>query len=225
MSGKHMSGNRCELMELGFSIDTWGEVVMVFYSKGEVIGLMPVGLKLSEGCTLAGRLYRGSKLYSYIASAKVAELPCIACISENPQLFYMAVFEKSQTIEIFTEHRCPEEFCDACLIGLCKFFDGDEAINFKISVKEIALHRKTPRVFTRASAAIIEALVWFTKLPYVDCKDIERVLERIELLKDTVYRSSQKNIYAKLIENIYLAAFKLVKEDESSRCGSRDKNI
>jgi len=217
----------CKLLQLGFSSDTWGEVIAVFFSNGDVIGLMPLGLRLSENCTLTGRLYRGSKLYNYIISTSTAKLQCNICVTEEPQLFYLSIFEKSKVVKAFKKCECPKKFCDACLTGLCRFRyeEGEDVIRLTVDVEKVLFRKKSPRVFTRASSAFIEALVWFTKIPYVKCEEIEEALKRIEFLKEVVYRSTQRELYIKLIEEVYSKARELVSSVESIRCRSRDKNI
>ena len=214
--------DKCILAELGFSSDTWGEVVVVFYSESKVVGLMPLGLKLTENCTLTGRLYSGSRLYNHITSTKITELKCKVCVTQDPLLFYTAVFEKSRGAEIFAREECPREHCDMCITGLCRFHSRGEIIDLKIEVEEYVLCRDMPRVFTRATAAIIEALVWLTKLPHAECKDLSVVLERVEFLVRVVEKSSQRKLYKELAEFIHSRALELVSEIESSRCRSRD---
>uniref|UniRef100_A0A7C4BCA6 DUF447 family protein n=1 Tax=Ignisphaera aggregans TaxID=334771 RepID=A0A7C4BCA6_9CREN len=218
---------KCKLPYLGFSSDTWGEVVVVFFSDNSVVGLMPLGLRLSEGCTLAGRLYRGSRLYDYIITTRVSELQCNVCITEEPQLFYLAIFEKDRAAKVFGKCACPKRFCDACLIGLCRFhyIEGEDVARLVVNVEKVYFRKKIPRVFVRASAALVEALVWLTKMPYMRCNESEEALKRIELLKEVVYRSTQRERYIKLIEAIYARARKLVNSSESARRRPRDEDI
>jgi len=215
------------LERLGFSLDTWGEVVVVFFRDSDVVGLMPLGLRLSESCTLVGRLYKGSKLYNYILSTGVEELRCRVCVSGDPQLFYVAIFEKDRVAKAFEKSFCPKSLCCACLAGLCRFHcvEGEEIIGLELSVDEVAVRKAMPTVFTRASAALIEALVWLTKMPYMECEDVGKVLERIEFLREVVYRSSNRKLFQSLADKVFSKALDLVKSIESCRCGSGDKDI
>jgi hypothetical protein len=212
----------CESLKAIFSTDTWGEVIVSFYNENRVVGLMPLGLKLSEECTLSGRLYAGSRFYNYIISAGITELKCNVCVTQDPVLFYTAIFDKSKAIEILTREALLKKYCDICFTGFCEFQNRGDIIDLRVKIIEIVLYRELPRVFTRVNAAIIEALIWFTKIPYMECRDLATILEKLEFLREIVYRSTQKKLYIEFIDLIYSKALELVREIESSRCRSGD---
>jgi hypothetical protein len=217
----------CMLRYLGFSRDTWGETVVVFYRDNDIVNIMPLGLKILDEnmCTLYGRILRGSKFYNYIVEKNLSDTKCCICISQEPQLFYYAVFEKNKLVEIFSSDKNFGELCDAYLTSICRFDIKDYSVDVVILVKEIIIKRRYPRVFTRASATVIEALVWLTKISYIECNNLKDTLKYIEFLRTTVYRSSQNKLYNLLIDSIYGKALELVKQVESSRCRSGDKNF
>jgi len=217
------------LKRLGFSVDTWGEVVVVFLEEkgNSVISVMPLGLKLLENCSLSGRLFRGSRIYDYILNTGVRELKCKICISEDPLLFYAAVYEKKKVTKVFKKSLCPRSYCSVCLSGSCIFSLAreEDVITLELHVDRVVIRRALPKVFTRASAALIEALVWLTKVPYMSCEEVEKVVEWVELLKTSVYRSSQQKVFKELADEIFSKTIELVKNVEDSRCRPRDKNV
>jgi hypothetical protein len=215
------------LRELGFTHDTWGETITAFYNaNNELVTVMPLGLKLSSPneCRLLGRVFQGSKLYDYILRHGVTKLRCIVCVTLDPQVFYKAVLMKDEVVKLFaTLSQCPT-ICDACITGLGMFSVKEEAIEVSIDVLGTTI-KGLPKVFTRAGAAIIEALVWLTKLSYVECDKLDEVMSWLNFLKIVVYRSSQNETYRKLINLIYAKSVEVGKIVESSRCRSRNKNI
>lgn len=217
----------CMLRYLGFSRDTWGETVVVFYIDNDVVNIMPLGLKIldEDMCTLYGRILRGSKFYSYIVEKNLSDTECCICVSQESQLFFWAIFEKNRLVEIFSDNKNFEELCDAYLVSICRFSIKEDSVDVVILVKEVTVNRRYPRVFTRANAAIIEALIWLTKIPHIECSNLRNTLKYIEFLRNTVYRSSQSKLYNLLIDSIYSRALELVKQVESSRCRSGDKNF
>uniref|UniRef100_A0A7J3QER4 DUF447 family protein n=1 Tax=Ignisphaera aggregans TaxID=334771 RepID=A0A7J3QER4_9CREN len=62
--------------------------------------------------------------------------------------------------------------------------------------------KRYPKGFNRASAAIIEALIYYTKMPFVNEDEKKRALLKIEMCRETVYRSSENPMYRKIIDEI-----------------------
>ena len=223
-----MSGSnkpKCFLEGFGFSYDSWGETVAVFYRDKEIVALMPMGLRLSGGCKLFGRVFKGSKLFDEVSSG-MREAMCIICVSSNSLTFYTSIFDKDSIAKEFKGLRCPCSLCDACIYGSASFVNPhQDFFEVYIDPDRYTVCRELPRVYTRAFGALVEALVWYTKIPYVDCEKLGEVLKRIEHCVETVYRSTENGLQRKAISTVYSKALDLVKTVEGSRCRPRDKNI
>jgi len=207
------------LKDLGFSSDTYGETIIVFLGGEDgdsIMSLMPMGFKLNDNCELVGRIFKGSFIYNVILEKKISKIPCIVCITRSPQTFYSAIFNKKILIRRFKGGRCPRSYCDACVDGeLTMEGMGDDIINVSIRPLLIKINRRVPLVFDRASAAIIEALVWYTKIPYVPCNEVYEILSRLRFYRETVSRASKRGVFLKMINRIFREG---VKNAKSSGC-------
>ncbi len=216
---------RCPLIDLGFSVETYGETVIAFYNDNYVvINIMPMGFKLdSKTCTLNGRIFNGSILYKLITEKNLTSIKCSICVTKNPQLFYLSIFDKRKILRRFDKGRCPRSYCDVCIHGMMHV---DEVTSDYIKVffrpLSIKYNSKSPKVFDRASAAVIEALVWYTKMPYVSCGELDNILIRLRMCLDTVLRASTNEKIKNIINDVYSKA---VQYAESSRCRSGNKNL
>jgi hypothetical protein len=207
------------LKDLGFSSDTYGETIIAFLGGEDgdsIMSLMPMGFKLNDNCELVGRIFKGSFIYNVILEKKISKIPCIVCITRSPQTFYLAIFNKKILIRRFKGGRCPRSYCDACVDGeLTMEGVGDDIINVSIRPLSIKINRRVPLVFDRASAAIIEALVWYTKIPYVPCNEVYEILSRLRFYRETVSRASKRGVFLKMINRIFREG---VKDAKSSGC-------
>jgi len=207
------------LKDLGFSSDTYGETIIAFLGGEDgdsIMSLMPMGFKLNDNCELVGRIFKGSFIYNVILEKKISKIPCIVCITRSPQTFYSAIFNKKILIRRFKGGRCPRSYCDACVDGeLTMEGVGDDIINVSIRPLSIKINRRVPLVFDRASAAIIEALVWYTKIPYVPCNEVYEILSRLRFYRETVSRASKRGVFLKMINRIFREG---VKNAKSSGC-------
>lgn len=217
--------NTCrELRKLGFSRDTYGETITIFYGDGnEIINVMPMGFKLymdTGSCGLTGRVFKGSMIYDLIINKNLNEIKCSICITRDPRAFYYSIFNKMHIINAIK--RGSLNYCDAYVNGAMIVNEvGNTSIKVIVKLHDVDIITKNPRVFDRASAAIIEALVWYTKIPYVSCNKVRQILNREKFYLETVRRASRKSIYRHMINDIYARA----KELASTRCGSRNKDL
>ena len=207
------------MKDLGFSSDTYGETIIAFLGGEDgdsIMSLMPMGFKLNDNCELVGRIFKGSFIYNVILEKKISKIPCIVCITRSPQTFYLAIFNKKILIRRFKGGRCPRSYCDACVDGeLTMEGVGDDIINVSIRPLSVKINRRVPLVFDRASAAIIEALVWYTKIPYVPCNEVYEILSRLRFYRETVSRASKRGVFLKMINRIFREG---VKDAKSSGC-------
>ena len=217
--------NTCRRLKgLGFSKDTYGETVILFYNdNNDIINIMPMGFKLyidGNACGLIGRIFKGSMIYDLIINNGLNKINCRICVTKDPRMFYYSVFYKGYIINKLKAGSL--NYCDAYVNGVMVVnnMEGD-SIKVIVHPTNIDFIRKSPKVFDRASAAIIEALVWYTKIPYVSCNKVRQILDREKFYLETVRRSSRKSIYRRIINDIYARARELA----STRCGSRNKDL
>ena len=217
--------NTCrELRKFGFSKDTYGETITIFYGDNDdIVNVMPMGFKLyadGEFCGLTGRVFKGSTMYDLVIYKGLNEIRCSVCITKDPRAFYYSIFNKKYVINLLKRRALNS--CDAYINGTMVISDvGDDSIKVIVKLHNVNIITRNPKVFDRASAAIIEALVWYTKIPYVPCNKIRQILDRERFYLETVRRASRKGIYRHMINDIYARA----KELASTRCGSRDKDL
>ncbi|MDK6029204.1 DUF447 family protein [Ignisphaera sp. 4213-co] len=194
------------LLELGFSENTYAETVALFLWNSNK-HVMALGLRFRNGF-LYSRVFKGSKMYEVLRSSEKAEnIQCIVCISSNPVLFYNAVLNKSEVLKCFENLECFKSFCDASIeTVVANSIVSDEFVEVFLKPIKIGIYRRIPRVFTRASAAIIEALVWYTKMVFADESRRREYLNRILMLRDVVYRSSLNKVYREIIDDVVVHA-------------------
>ncbi len=216
--------NTCrELRKLGFSENTYGETIIAFYNNGNIINIMPMGFTLYSGkstCGLTGRVFKGSMIYDLIINKELNKIECKICITKDPRAFYHSVFSKKYIINKLKKGSL--SYCDVYINGIITVNDvRNDSIKVVIDLTNIKFVRRSPKVFDRASAAIIEALVWYTKIPYMPCNKVKQILIREKFYLETVRRTSRKRIYRHIINDIHARA----KELASTRCRSGYENL
>ncbi|MEM2185171.1 MAG: DUF447 family protein [Candidatus Methanomethylicia archaeon] len=207
-----MTRNLMKILDsLEFSSDTYIETVTLFYVNGKLMGLMPLGMKKLNSQFFA-RIFKSSRMYNTILNLEdLSRVKCKICISSNPITFYYAIFKKEKLVKAFMGKNYSRKFCDACIDATMTSYEKDQEF-LKIYLKPIEIYivRRYPKGFNRASAAIIEALVHYTKIPFVNMEEQKRLILKIEMCMETVYRSSEKPTYRAIIEEIFKRAKNLL---------------
>jgi len=199
------------LRKMGFSSTTFSEVILIVKHMDSYY-TMPFGVLYRHGL-LWGRVFQGSRVYEVLMQRP---LHATLCITQNPLLFYRAVFEKERL-------RYRELVVDGVMLPCIKgcsacVFTEIASIVFRESrahvwLKPVEVHvvDKHPRTLHRAEYAIIEALVHFTKIPFTDREEACRHYQHILLCRDTVYRSSRSRVYRRIINSILERAERTLK--------------
>lgn len=189
------------ISRLGLTEETFVETVALFHI-GDKWDVMALGIKVRNGYLYA-RIFRGSKTYSDIIDSQGLKITCRICITGNPITFYYSIFRKSALTRCYSEVKCVKRFCDAYIDAVIEDMRAtDSYIEVFLKPTDISVVRRYPRGFNRASAAIIEALVHYTKMGYVDGDEKRKIVLRIEMCRETVYRSSEDPTYRKIIDRI-----------------------
>lgn len=187
------------LKRIGFSSTTYLEAIALLYSYDDnIVNVVPLGFKLKNGY-IVSKIYKGSRTYEAIIGNLVRS-GCI-CITQNARLFYLSIFEKNRAIKLFTNR---EDVCDAIIEFAIESTDSEKrGILIYAKPSAIKILRRIPRGFTRASASIIEALVWLTKIPYTPNEKRMELVKHIELCIESIYRSSRSKVYRSIARKIH----------------------
>ncbi|MCS7128318.1 MAG: DUF447 family protein [Sulfolobales archaeon] len=188
------------LRRMGFTSNTFLETIaLVLNGEGNVVNVLPLGIKLSRG-RLYARVFKGSRTYEALKKGVIRR--GVICITQDAKLFYLSIFKKNEAIEAITE----ESACDAAVdFNVDSIHMGKEYIAIYLKPIAIRMLRKIPRGFSRAPALIIEALVWLTKLPYVDEIKRREYISYIRYCIEGIYRSSKSRVYRNIAKEIYEA--------------------
>jgi len=184
---------------MSFRSDTYNEVLLTLRS-GDLVNSAPVGVLYRRG-KLYARIYSGSKTYE---SIKSGVNKCSVCITLDPFLFYYAVLEKDKLRYVFdeyTDYPCIVD-CDTCIYGELEVLEEKQYyLWIAIKPERIKFYRRLPRVYHRCDYALIEALIYYTKIPYVEHLR-EKYIEKIMSCRETIYRSTRSKRYREAIDKI-----------------------
>lgn len=184
-----------DLERLGFSKSTYSEVIFTVRLK-EMVNAAPMGVLLNDEGNLCLRVYEGQRTYEMIVNG--AE-DCVLNITDDPVLFYNAIFEKDKIPYHPAERVSSPRIrnCNAyveCFITETK--THEEYIKVFLKPLLINTTEKTAKTYNRAGPAIIEALICYTRLLYlkdIDREKAESLKKRIKIFRDIVYHSTKDN--------------------------------
>lgn len=188
------------LKKTGFSKTTFSETILTIDCI-EKLYSTPIGFKLVND-ELIARIYRITKIYELITSK---DCDYCLCIARDPVLFYRAVLDRESL-----KYRYVEKFEKKCIDG-CDLYvylvknrviDRKEYCLAVFKPLDIVILNKYPRVYRRVDYAIIEALIYLTKIPYVDTYARFELFMKINWCREVIYRSSRSRLYRELINNI-----------------------
>ncbi len=196
------------LLNIGLNKDIFIESVVVVKNNDEIINVLPLGLKYDRGFLIAN-VYRGSRTYELLSNGLANKFTI--CITQKPETFFYAIFRKDIAIKLFTESKCSRKLCDVCIDAEIRDIEQeDQFIRVVLHPVQAIVVHGYPKGFTRASAAIIEALIYFTKMSFATEEEKRKYFERIKLMKEIVYRSSERGIYRELIDDIVDKALRYI---------------
>ncbi len=192
------------LRKMGFSSTTYSEVIITLTKGGEKYS-MPIGVKYLRK-RFEGRIYRKTRIADIILSQpeKIS-----VCVTRDPIIFYRAVLEKEKLEYIEVSHyEAPCIVgCDACIIcNIESISETNEWLRIVLNPVHTVIYNVYPRPFHRVEYGIVEALVYYTKLPYVDRATAEKYYNYILVFRETVYRSTTDKKYRAIIDKIVAKA-------------------
>lgn len=198
-----------EIIRSMFYRDAYNEVIATVTMNDEFYS-MPLGLRLSNNSLIA-RVFKGSRLYDVLHSRGAVDASI--CITSNPLLFYYAVVRKdSLRYRIIDNTPCIED-CDACIGGrLGVAGKANNHVRIVFEPHRILILNPWPHPYVRGSAALIEALVHYTKIPYVSRTEAARLIGFIEAAVYAVEKSTTDDGLREAIRDVYRRASKLLRE-------------
>ena len=202
------------LLELGFSENTFSEVIAVT-KLGSKWNCSPLGVKLNlKNKTLYFYVYEGAKILGFLKKQSIFTLNMV---NEYP-VFISCTFKRGMEKEIceVTDTLGYIRVADAYIVcenSLPKQVgEGKYLVN--AVVKDVVILRSKPRVFNRVLPAVVEALIYYTKIrPYAEIYGFAsalELLEKIRYCRDTVYHASVDSKARNAIDLIYEEAAKLI---------------
>ncbi len=190
------------IKKLGFNKWVYGETIAISYKDYSIGSIMPLGV-LFNGQLLYARIYKGSSMYTSVMDLGYSNISINIC--NDPILFYYAIFNKDVLMDkvVYSNGFPHIRTCDAYIATKVSRIDRyrDYIMVYMVPVNAV-IKRKQPRVYNRAAFAIIEALVYYTKLQYVSKDLASKYIEMIKFFTNIVYRSSSRRIHRKIIKDV-----------------------
>jgi len=201
------------LRRLGFSTSTYSEVILSI-KHGNIVNYAPMGVLLVKDA-LHLRVYMGSLTYKLIMEGAK---DCVLNITSDPILFYNSILDKSRvktvgSIKVKSPRISGCQGYIECLIS--DVVKTPRYLRVLLNPIHIDYYKIIPTTYKRASSAIIEALVYYTKLPYLKGSSGD-LLSKIKLCVNTVFRSTKNPKYRGLARDILLRAYRIT-QDLSTR--------
>jgi len=204
-----------ELKRLGFSKGTTSEVLLSL-SLGSEVNVAPMGVKLGENAELIIKVFAGCRTYDLI---RRGARDYVVNITSNPLLFYYAIFGKDSLK--LRPSRCVSAprvaGCEAYVEAERKGVDyGRDYLILHLRPIHIEYRRVLPKAFCRAAPAVIEALVYYTKIPYLKksgkSREAEGMLKRILACAEVVGHCTRSRRLRSILRNVIERAEGILKE-------------
>lgn len=182
-----------KLKKLGFEANRIIETILLIKAR-EKIKNSPIGVKLDKNQLLTATIYKTNQIYKNIKKHSVASLN----ITNKAKLFYDSVFNK----KLKTNGLRLEKSHYTIKGEIIELKKQKNYLIVKISPNEIEKNNEMVKGYCRANSAIIEALIYYTKLGY---KDKKYILNKIKEAKKIVQKTGseeEKKLMKKIVKNI-----------------------
>ena len=190
------------LRRLGFSSTGYSEVILSIRLGGKT-NAAPMGVTL-RGNSLLLKVYRGSTTYKMLTGGA---RDCVLNITCDPKFFYYALLEKDNLRYSASKAVMSPRIigCDGyveCVIG--EILQRKGWIQVYLDPVLATARKKIARVYSRAGPALIEAMVYMTKLDAegLERKDAEEAFLRVRLSVETVYRTTRNRRYREMADRV-----------------------
>ncbi len=198
-----------ELKRLGFSKGTVSEVLLSL-SLGNEVNIAPMGVRLGSHAELIVKIFAGCRTYDLV---RRGARDYVINISTDPLLFYYAVFNKGMLA------LRPARYVKAPRLAGCEAYveaersavsHGKDYLILRLSPIYLEYRRTFPKAFNRAAPAIIEALIYYTKIPYLKrsgkIEKAREALDRIRECAEVVEHSTRSRKLRSVMQSIVKAA-------------------
>ena len=205
-----------ELTDLGFSKGVIVEAVVSTYNVNGQPNAAPMGVVMDRPQRVVMRIYTSSLTYKNLQSKGCA----VVDVTSDPQVFYRTAFKEANP-----EGRLPWEWferAEAVNAPRLRMADahvevavGDvlpldfERAEVKCEVKLVQASKVLPRVYCRASSAVIEAVIHATRVEaFIKDGDRERREQALKLLvkigecRDVVNRVASNSRYSEVMADL-----------------------
>ncbi|HDM88863.1 MAG TPA: DUF447 family protein [Candidatus Bathyarchaeota archaeon] len=193
-----------QIKNFGFSEHTYSEVILSIRHKDKV-NVAPMGVLLGEDENLHLRVYKGQRTCRMIMDG--AE-DCILNITDDPRVFYDAVFRKDRIAYCPSQKASSPRICGCNAYVECIIInrsEREELIEVSLKPILISVSKHSVIAYHRAGPAVIEALICYTKLLHFrksDRRVARELRERMQVFKDIVYHSTRKRDLRMMIKEI-----------------------
>ena len=192
------------LRRLGFSRLTYSEVILTLGLK-EMVNAAPMGVLLNDAGEACLRVYKGQRTYEMIIEGA---RDCVLNITDDPILFYNAIFEKDKIAygpaQRVSSPRISD--CDAYVeCSITNLAMHNEYVEVFLKPLLINEAHRTVRTYNRAGPAIIEALICYSRILYfkdADREKTESLKKRICTFRDIVYHSTKDKVLRRIATEI-----------------------
>ncbi len=192
------------LEKLGFSKLTYSEVILTI-KLGETVNSAPMGVLLNDCGKIYLRVYKGQRTYRMIVNGA---RDCVLNITDDPILFYDAIFEKDKISYKPAKRVSSPRIHDCKAYVECSITDITRCKEYvKVLLKPLLIDviDGTAKAYNRAGPAIIEALICYSKILYfknVDREEAEALKKRINIFRDIVYHSTKDRVLRRIATEI-----------------------
>ena len=203
-----------ELKRLGFSKGTTSEVLLSL-SLGSEVNVAPMGVRLGEGAELIIKVFAGCRTYDLI---RRGARDYVVNITSDPALFYYAIFSKSLL------KLKPSRWVSAPRVAGCDAYVEAERsgvsygrgyLILRLRPIHVEYRRVLPKVYSRAAPAVIETLVYYTKLPYLKksgkLREAEELLKRMLACAEVVERCTRSRRLRSILRSVIAGAEGIIK--------------
>jgi len=169
------------LKRLGFSRSTISEVLLSL-SLGSEVNVAPMGARLGRGPELVVKVFTGCRTYEMV---RHGARDYVINVTSDPTLFYYAVLGKGslRLVPSRTVSAPRVVGCVAYVEAVRKSVEYRRGyLVLSLAPTYVEVSKQYPKAFNRATPAIIEALVYLTKIPYLVGRG--RLGEARELLRN-----------------------------------------
>jgi hypothetical protein len=203
-----------KLADLGFSKGIITETIVSTYNVEGQPNAAPMGVTMENSQRIAIRPYTSALTYKNLQLKRCA----VINVTANPELYYRTAFketnpkgripqewfEKAETVDA-PKLRMADAHIEVSVADITAF-DAERAVA-TCQVRLIKAPKVLPKVYCRASSAIIEAVIHATRVQVLvndrnEQKHVRRLLEMIKNCNEVVNRVAPNSRYSEIMADL-----------------------